>query len=261
MRTIGIELQPFLDNGLLQIHSSRPTLHGLEQHLVSMHDLIGQFRPKVVAIDPISNFTMDVDETTVKPTLIRLIDFLKREKITALFACLTSGSTGATAIESSQVGMSSLMDTWFLLRNHEQNGERNRTIFVMKSRGMEHSNQVREFIISPKGVELRDAYLGEQGVLTGSARLSQETKDRISEELKREEHARKLRQIEIKRRALEAQIAVLRAEAEADAVELEFLTAHEAVREDALLTDAADMDKQRNKGTGTAAASKRRKKS
>ena len=149
MRSIGIDLEPWIKKGLLQIHSSRPTLHGLEQHLVLMHDTVRAFLPAVVAVDPISNLTLDRNEVEVKPTLMRLIDFLKQQQITTLFTSLTAGG-GATP-EDSQVGVSSLMDTWLLLRNVEFNGERNRTIYVLKSRGMAHSNQVREFVLSDSG--------------------------------------------------------------------------------------------------------------
>lgn len=175
MRSIGLNLEQWVKKGLLQIHSSRPTLHGLEQHLVAMHDTITSFRPKVVVVDPISNLTMERDELEVKPTLMRLIDFLKKNRITALYTSLTSGGTGPTALEDSQVGVSSLMDAWLLLRNIESDGERNRAIYVLKSRGMAHSNQVREFVITGRGVELVDVFLGSQGVLTGRARLTQQT--------------------------------------------------------------------------------------
>ena len=119
----------------------------------------------------------------VKPTLMRLIDFLKQQQITTLFTSLTAGG-GATP-EDSQVGVSSLMDTWLLLRNVEFNGERNRTIYVLKSRGMAHSNQVREFVLSDKGIDLVDVYLGADRVLTGTARVAQEAQERAAAELRR----------------------------------------------------------------------------
>ena len=145
MRSVGIDLAPWVKKGLLQIHSSRPTMHGLEQHLVMMHDTVLAFQPSVVVVDPISNLTLDDTGAEVKPTLMRLIDFLKKLQITSVFTSLT---TGGNAPEDSQIGVSSLMDTWLLLRNLEFNGERNRLISVLKSRGMAHSNQVREFLMS-----------------------------------------------------------------------------------------------------------------
>ena len=232
MRSVGIDLEPWITKGLLQIHSSRPTLHGLEQHLVLMHDTVRAFLPAVVAVDPISNLTLDRNEIEVKPTLMRLIDFLKQQQITTLFTSLTAGG-GATP-EDSQVGVSSLMDTWLLLRNVEFNGERNRTIYVLKSRGMAHSNQVREFVLSDAGIGLVDVYLGPDCVLTGTARVAQETQELAAAELRRLDHERKLRQLAAKQKAIEAQIAALQAEAESEAAEVNFTIAQETLQERAL---------------------------
>jgi circadian clock protein KaiC len=154
MRSVGIDLGRWLDKGLLEIHSSRPTLQGLEQHLVMMHDAVASFHPSVVVVDPISNLTLEENESQIKPTLMRLIDFLKQEQITTLFASLTHGDS--KSLEVSQVGVSSLTDTWLLLRNVEFDGERNRTLYVLKARGIGHSNQVREFLLSRNGVDLVD---------------------------------------------------------------------------------------------------------
>jgi KaiC/GvpD/RAD55 family RecA-like ATPase len=190
MRSIGIDLEPWIEKGLLEIHASRPTLHGLEQHLVMMHDAVRAFRPSVVAVDPISNLTLGRHDLDVKPTLMRLIDFLKQQQITTLFTCLSSDG-GATP-EDSQLVVSSLMDTWLLLRNVEFNDERNRTIYVLKSRGMAHSNQVREFVLSDAGIDLVDVYVGADRVLTGTARVTQETHERTAAEVHRQGHQRRL---------------------------------------------------------------------
>ena len=227
MRSVGIDLAPWVKKGLLQIHSSRPTMHGLEQHLVMMHDTVLAFQPSVVVVDPISNLTLDDTEAEVKPTLMRLIDFLKKLQITSVFTSLT---TGGNAPEDSQIGVSSLMDTWLLLRNLEFNGERNRLISVLKSRGMAHSNQVREFLMSDAGIDLRDVYLGGDRVLTGTSRVAQETQERAAAELRQEDHARKLRQLAAKRKALDAQIAALVAEGEAEEAEVNFAIAQETMQ-------------------------------
>ena len=227
MRSVGIDLAPWVKKGLLQIHSSRPTMHGLEQHLVMMHDTVLAFQPSVVVVDPISNLTLDDTEAEVKPTLMRLIDFLKKLQITSVFTSLT---TGGNAPEDSQIGVSSLMDTWLLLRNVEFNGERNRLISVLKSRGMAHSNQVREFLMSDAGIDLRDVYLGGDRVLTGTSRVAQETQERAAAELRQEDHARKLRQLAAKRKALDAQIAALVAEGEAEEAEVNFAIAQETMQ-------------------------------
>lgn len=228
MNSIGIDLEPWVKKGLLQIHSSRPTQQGLEQHLVMMHDTVRAFQPAVIAVDPISNLTLDRNEAEVKPTLMRLIDFLKQQQITTLFTSLTSG--GETP-EDSQMGVSSLMDAWLLLRNVEFNGERNRTIYVLKARGMSHSNQVREFVMSDAGIDLVDVYVGTDRVLTGTARLAQETHERVTAEMHRQAHEHKLHQLVSNRKAVEAQIAALQAEAESKAAELDFAIAQETLQE------------------------------
>jgi circadian clock protein KaiC len=250
MRSVGIDLEPLVEKGLLQIHSSRPTLQGLEQHLLVMHDLVRAFRPAVIAVDPISNLTMAHDDAEVKPTLMRLIDFLKKEQITAVFTSLTSGSDAASASEDSQLGVSSLMDTWLLLRNVEFTGERNRTIFAQKSRGMAHSNQVREFVLSNKGIDLVDVYLGGDRMLTGSARVAQEAKERAASTLREEDHQRKLRQLGSKRKAIEAQIAALQAEAEAETEEVHVAIAQETLQEEAAHQNTDAMAQQRGGAIG-----------
>jgi circadian clock protein KaiC len=245
MRSVDIDLGPWMKKGLLEIHASRPTLLGLEQHLVMMHDLVRTFNPTVVAVDPISNLTVANDDAAVKPTLMRLIDFLKKKQITAVFTSLTNGGDATAAPEDTQLGVSSLMDTWLMLRNVEFTGERNRTIFVRKSRGMAHSNQVREFVLSDKGIDLVDVYLGGDRVLTGSARVARESQERAAATLSVQDHQRKLRQLASKRKAIEAQIAALRAEAEAETEEVHFVIAQETLQEKTAHLNADAMAKQR----------------
>ncbi len=215
MLSINIDLATWVKKGLLQIHSSRPTLYGLEQHLVMMHESVNAFRPTMVAVDPISNLTLAYDDADVNPTLMRLIDFLKQKQITAVFTSLTSEAMVEPMQENSQLGVSSLMDTWLLLRNVEYSGERNRTIFVLKSRGMAHSNQVREFVLSDAGIDLVDVHLSGDRVLTGRARIAQEEDERVALSTGHADHLRTLRQLESKQKTIEAQIAALQAESEA----------------------------------------------
>jgi circadian clock protein KaiC len=170
---------------------------------------------------------------------------LKKEQITAVFTSLTSGASAAISPEDSQVGVSSLMDVWLLLRNHEYDGERNRTIFVLKARGMAHSNQIREFILDSHGIELVDVYLGNEGVLTGTARVTQEANERAAAEARRQDHQRKLRQLANKRKAIEAQIAVLRSEAEAEAEELSLALAERSLQETTARSEAAALSQLR----------------
>jgi len=174
---------------------------------------------------------MSPGDAGVKPTLMRLIDFLKKEQITAVFTSLTTGGDATSASEDSEVGVSSLMDTWLLLRNIEFNGERNRTIVVRKSRGMAHSNQVREFVLSDKGIDLVDVYLGSDRMLTGSARVAREAQERAAATVRGQGHQRKKRQLASRRKAIEAQIAALQAEVEAESEEVQFVTAQETLQE------------------------------
>ncbi|WP_374565979.1 circadian clock protein KaiC [Ideonella sp.] len=168
MRSVGIDLARWARAGLLHVHASRPTLHGLEQHLVQMYELVRELKPRVVVVDPISNLSIERHDAALKATLMRLIDFLKHQGVTALFTSLTSDSEQALA--DTEIGVSSLMDTWLMLANHECNAERTRTLQVLKSRGMPHSNQVREFVMGDHGVDMIEVYVSGNQVLTGSAR-------------------------------------------------------------------------------------------
>jgi len=177
-----------------------------------IHKRVNEFDPQVVIIDPISNFSTAGTGADAEAMLLRLIDFLKSRQITAFFVNLTAGGN---AWERTDVGVSSLIDTWILLRDIELAGERNRGIYVLKSRGMKHSNQIREFVITPQGIELLDVYVGEEGVLTGSMRAAQENREKAAAQSRANEMQRRQRELSRKRAVLEAQIAALRAEFEA----------------------------------------------
>jgi circadian clock protein KaiC len=224
MRSIGIHLQPWVNKGLLQIHAQRPTFAGLETHLVMKHKLIDAFRPQAVILDPLNSFVVGGNEIEVQSMLMRLLDFLKTKQITGLFTSLIS--SGHT-LEQSESSISSQIDTWLLLRAIDSGGERNRGLAVLKSRGMAHSNQIREFLLTDHGAELRDVYVGASGVLTGSARLTQEAQDQAQRMLQNQEIER--RQIELKRthQALEAHIAALHAEYEVKKAESLRITGQE----------------------------------
>jgi circadian clock protein KaiC len=218
MRSIGIDFAPWVKKGLLRFDATRPTFHGLEMHLLRMHKLTTEAKARIVVIDPITSYIALGDTLEVKSMLTRLIDFFKAHQITALFTSLTEG--GNTA-EQTEVGISSLMDTWILVRSLESNGERNRGIWVLKSRGMPHSNQIREFLFTDHGIELLDVYIGSEGVLTGTARAAQETREKAEALLHHQELDLKQRNLERKNQALEAKIAALRAEFEAEREEME----------------------------------------
>ncbi len=220
MRSIGIKLEHWVQKGLLQFQATRPTFYGLEMHLAVTHKAVKSFKPDVVILDPINTFILGDKVNEVKTMLMRIVDFLKLNQITALFTSLTSTER---ALESSDVGISSLIDTWLLLREIELNGERNRGMYVLKSRGMANSNQIREFILTNHGVELREAYIGASGVLTGSARIAQEALENAEVLTRKQDIERKKRELERKRKAMEAQIALLNADfksAESEAVKM-----------------------------------------
>jgi len=242
MRSIGIDLEPWMKKGLLQFHATRPTLFGLETHLTTSIRLINKCEPKVVILDPINGFMVGENQAEVKAMLLRLVDFLKMKRVTAFFTSLTSAGDN---LEISDVYISSLIDTWLLLRDIEIGGERNRGLYVLKSRGMAHSNQIREFRLTNHGIELLDVYVGAEGVLTGSARLSQETKDNAEQLLRQQEIGSKQFGLERKREAMEAQIVVLRSEFEAEESEALKVIGIEKARNDRFSQDKVKMAKSR----------------
>jgi circadian clock protein KaiC len=209
MQSIGLDLAQWIKKDLLRFHSSRATLYGLEMHLAIMHKIIHEFQPQVVVIDPVGSLVQAGNRRDAHIMLIRLIDFLKQKGITGILTNLTSGGE---AIEKTDVEISSIVDTWLFVRDIELGGERNRALYVLKSRGMAHSNQLREFRLTDHGVDLLDVYLGPEGVLTGSSRLSQETREKAAGLERRREAERRQRDLTRKREALEARITALRKE-------------------------------------------------
>ena len=213
MRSIGIDLEPYVKQDLLQFANSRPSNFGLEVHLALIHKAIVDYKPSVVVVDPISNFLAVGDAGDTKSMLTRLIDFLKTQQVTAMFTSLT-GST--SEIEHSEVGVSSLMDAWLLVKNIEANGERNRGLYILKARGIAHSNQVREFRLTDNGMELVDAYVGSEGVLMGSARAAQAAREAVSKVEREAARERKHRELRRKQELYEAQLKALRTQFESE---------------------------------------------
>ena len=217
MRSVGIELERFVKKDLLRFQNARPSAFGLEVHLALIHKVISEYEPSVVVVDPITNFLAVGDEIQTKSMLTRLIDFFKMRQITALFTSLTSAGN---ELEDSEVGVSSLMDAWLLVKNIETNGERNRGLYILKARGIAHSNQVREFVLTDHGIELIDAYIGAEGVLMGSARSSQVAKETASQLERRLATEQKERELRRKQHLYEAQLLALKGqfETERDAI-------------------------------------------
>src|SRR6202163_2016377 len=213
MRSIGIDLEPWVRKGLLQFHAARPTYGGIEEVLLVTHKHISSFQPGIVVVDPITNLLMVSTLNEVRSMLTRLVDFLKTQQITAIFASLTAAGG---SLEASEADVSSLMDTWLLLKAVEVGGERNRALYVLKSRGMEHSNQIREFVLTNDGLRMLDVYLGPEGVLTGSARGSQEGREKAGVTFRKQEQETRRRELERKREIFEARMVMLRAEFEVE---------------------------------------------
>ncbi|PIW12749.1 MAG: KaiC 1, partial [Armatimonadetes bacterium CG17_big_fil_post_rev_8_21_14_2_50_66_6] len=254
MRSIGMDLEPHVQSGLLEFVTARPTLHGLETHLALIQRAIREFKPGIVVMDPITNFLAVGTPSESKAMLMRLVDFLKSGRITALVTSLTESSH---SLEQSEVGLSSLIDAWILLRDLESNGERNRGLYIIKARGLAHSNQIREFVLTDHGAELVDVYLGPEGILTGSARVAQEAQDRRTQSERQQEIERKRLDLKRKRETMQVQIAVLQAELEAEEAYMQKLIAQEETRETGLLQDRAEMARSRKadpaRATGAAA--------
>ncbi len=257
MRSIGIDLGPAVRRGTLRFHAVRPTICGLEMHLVTIHKLVSQFKPRVVIIDPVTNFAALGSEGEVKAMLTRLIDFFKTQQITALFTSLT---LGGTPVDATDVGVSSLMDSWLLLWDVLNGAEHNRFLQLVKSRGMAHSNQLREFLLTDDGVELRDVYVGPSGLLLGGgSREALEALEKAQTLLRGQETERKGRELGRKRRAMEAQIASLHAEFEVEQAKAARAIGQAQTRAGVLAGDRVQMARQRQSDAGPSGTRRRPK--
>ena len=209
MRSIGIDLQRWVRLGLLEFHSIRPTMYGLEKHLSLIQKAISAFNPQSVVVDPLNSFISGANEMNVKAMLTRLVDFMKCRKITGLFTSLT---TSGSPLEHTDISISSLIDTWIILRDNEVEGERTRTIYILKSRGIAHSNQLREFTLTGNGVQLLDVYVGPSGVLTGTARLNMEAVEKAQKLVLKEQLELGQEELKTKKILLDTRINAMRAE-------------------------------------------------
>ncbi len=227
MRSIGLDLDLWIRKGLLLLHAARPTLYGLESHLVTMHKVTDEFKPNVVVMDPVTNLSSGGTVNEAKSLLTRLIDYFKTKQITTFFTSLTAGERSE---EATDIGISSLMDTWLLVRDMESNGERNRVLYVLKSRGMAHSNQVREFRLTNRGIDLVDVYVGPGGVLTGTARLAQQAREAADQQACEVAFLTRKRQLDRNCLALSSQIKALHLDLENAQEELKKISAQEQFR-------------------------------
>ena len=256
MRSIGIDLEPWVQKGLLKFQATRPTFTGLEMHLTMIHKAVNAFKPQVVVVDPLSSFVVGDNQTEVKSMLMRLVDFLKNSQITSLFTMLTSNRTTA---DIHDVAISSVIDTWMSLLDIEIGGERNRCLGLLKSRGMAHSNQIREFLLTDHGVTLRDVYVGPEGVLTGSARQAQEARIQAQQMVKKQDVELRHVELEGKRKALEAQIVAMRAVFEAQEAEALRIIRQEQAQETQLAKERIDMEVSRKADTAADTATRKQK--
>jgi circadian clock protein KaiC len=255
VHSIGLRLEPLVKRGLLRFHAARPSLYGLEMHLATMFKEIAAYQPQVVIIDPITSLMDAGTPSECRGMVTRLVDYLKAGQVTTLFTSLTQSGH---ALQQSEASMSSLMDSWLLLQDLEGNGERNRVLYVLKARGMAHSNQVREFLISDRGIDLVDAYIGPSGVLTGAARVAQTAREKAEALTGQQEAARRQRELKRKRVALEQQIAGLRSEHEASAVELRQIDEQVGTQTRLLTTERTELGRLRQADVSVAASTRRK---
>lgn len=221
MASVGMDLGQWVAAGLLRFRCFRPSLLGLEAHLLAMQEAVVGFDPAVVVLDPVSDFLRSSNGNEVSQMVTRQVDFLKDQGITAMFTSLDDPH----AVRSDQ-HLTSLVDTWLLVKTMEGNGEHNRVLYVRKSRGMSHSNQIREFLLTDQGIELLDVYVGPQGVLTGSARQAQEAKERSDGTARIDDLEQRRTNLERRRELVEAQTAALWREFDTEADIVGHLLSH-----------------------------------
>jgi circadian clock protein KaiC len=242
MSSVGLDLNQWVEKGLLVHEAWRPSQYGIEMHLLRIHKLVEAVKPQHVIIDPVTNLITGSAQKEVYSMLIRLMDYLKGRQITSIFTNLTVKSD---ELEQTDIGISSLTDTWILCRDMELNGERNRCVYILKSRGMAHSNQVREFVMSRDGIRLVAPYIGSGLVLTGSSRAAQEAKERADALVRSQEIDQRQEALERKRNALEAQIKVLKMDFAAEELELERIISQQQSREKQLQLERDAMNRMR----------------
>ena len=238
MRSIGIDLEQWVKKGLLHFQATRPAFAGLEMQLTMMHKATIKFDPQVVIVDPLNGFITGDNIDDVKSMLMRLADFLKTKQISSMFTQFMSSNV---AHGTGDIAIASMVDTWLVMHDIEIGGERNRCLYILKSRGMGHSNQVRECLITDHGVELCEVYVGAGGVLTGSARIAQEAQELALTLTRKQEVERRQIEIESRRKALEAKVAALRAEFGVQEAESMKIIMQEQAQASQLLTGRLEM--------------------
>ncbi|MBD2654705.1 circadian clock protein KaiC [Synechocystis sp. FACHB-383] len=245
LRSIGLDLSPYLESGLLQFDAIRPTNYNLEMRLFKIHSWVRDFKPSLVIVDPMSNLIMSGSLNQTKNFFMRLIDYLKSQQITVFLTDLTGGNVGYDN-EQTEIGVSSLMDTWLELQTLKVNGERNRILYILKSRGMTHSNQVREFILSSDGVDLIEAYIGDGQVLTGTQRINQMLQEEAIAKKRQQVLELEKRNFERKKYLLQAEIDALQMKLTSQDEELEVLMLEEEEFKQTMLANRNLIQKSRH---------------
>jgi circadian clock protein KaiC len=258
MRSIGLDIQPFIKSGLLKIYSSRPTIQNLELHLISIQKIIEEFKPKIIILDPVTNLMSEGINSEIRQMLAHFVDFLKNKNITTLFtAAITLESIKANP---SDEGISAMMDTWILVRDIELNSERNRCIYVLKSRGMNHSTQVREFVITDDGITLLPIYVSPHGILTGTSKLEETLREEQEKQLFEKKIKIREQEIEIKRAIMEKNISLLKTEFNAEVEILSQVKIERNLKNESLETGQKEITDLRNNIKSSEEKSKNRNK-
>jgi circadian clock protein KaiC len=216
MKSIGIDLESWREKERVIFHAIRPTQYGLETHLALMIKIILKVNPSIVVVDPVSNILCGSDILEASAMLTRLIDYLKQHNITAMFTSLSGDEVYS---KNNETGISSMMDTWIAVRNIESDCERNRGIYVLKSRGMAHTKQIREFILTDHGIVLIPPYIGKEGLVMGTAREIQQLRDQEADLAHDQDNENAINTLDSKRKMLEARIGLMKAEFEAEETE------------------------------------------
>jgi circadian clock protein KaiC len=253
MSSLGLDLERWIDQKRLRIMALRPTSHGLEDHLSLLRRAVAELGCKSVILDPIGTLSGGGTLGQAHDVVVRMIDLLKNEGITTMLTNLTHGGEAA---EQTAIAISSLVDTWLLVKTIEANGERNRGMYVLKSRGMSHSNQIREFVITSQGIDLIEPYVGAEGVLTGTARFQQEAAERAAQEQRKRRREDAERLLERKRTAMLERVSALKAEFEAESAEL-LRSIEDAAELEAALAATRDEMGRRRGANGAGASSKK----
>jgi circadian clock protein KaiC len=254
MESVGLDLRTWMDEGLLHVHATRPTALGIEAHLITLNRLVESVEPGLVVMDPVTALLNAGSAADAQSMLTRTLDFLKSKQITAVLTSLVQGGDDE---ERTRTSISSLIDTWILLRDIELGGERNRGLYVLKSRGMPHSNQIREFLVTEAGIQIQDVYVGPEGVLTGTMRLAQEARERSAALGRSQEVERRRRELDRRRQALEAEIASKREQFAAEEEEMMTLLEEERASVEQSDQDRTAMTRSRRADAAAATAGPR----